>query len=133
MIIFLDTNILLDLFLERDQGEAKQMIDSALYNNSASMYISDISIINTYYILNKYASKANALSAVKLLLKYCYFAEISLKIINQAASSDFSDFEDAVQYYCAMSINSKYIITNNKKDFTKSEIPIVNASEWLDL
>jgi predicted nucleic acid-binding protein len=47
-------------------------------------------------------------------------------------NSSFVDFEDAVQYYCASSIDSGYIITNNKKDFIKAQIPVMTANEWLN-
>jgi len=38
-------------------------------------------------------------------------------------SSDFSDFEDAIQYYTALDNKLEIIITRNKKDFKKSKLP----------
>ena len=45
------------------------------------------------------------------------------KILELALSSDFSDFEDAIQYYTALDNKLEIIITRNKKDFKKSKLP----------
>ena len=56
------------------------------------------------------------------------------KIINQSLKSDFRDFEDAIQYHCALTITGMdCIITRNTKDFKKSRIPVLSPSEALAL
>jgi predicted nucleic acid-binding protein len=125
--LFLDTNILLDMFLERDNGESKNIFTIS----SINLYINDITILNVYYILSKYSNKENALEAVKILRKRCHLVLVNETIIDLAIESDFSDFEDAVQFFCAKSIIADYILTQNKKDFLKSDIPVLASSEWL--
>jgi len=39
--------------------------------------------------------------------------------------SEFKDFEDGVQYFCARRVEADLIITSNKKDFTHSEIEVL--------
>ena len=56
------------------------------------------------------------------------------KIIGQSLKSDFRDFEDAIQYYCAQTIvGMDGIITRNTKDFKKSRLPVLSPSEALAL
>jgi hypothetical protein len=53
--------------------------------------------------------------------------------IDDALASNFSDFEDALQYYSAVSVKAEAIITRNGKDFSKSSIPVMTAGEWMEI
>ena len=46
---------------------------------------------------------------------------------------EFTDFEDAVQYYTALNGDCAIIVTRNPKDFRKSEIPVFTPSEFLSI
>lgn len=51
-------------------------------------------------------------------------------IIRQSLKTDFKDYEDTIQYYCALSIpNVDFIATRNTKDFRKSTLPVLNPKE----
>ena len=58
-------------------------------------------------------------------------ADLTDKIIDKGLSSKFGDFEDALQYFCALKTGSSIIITRNEKDFKSSEIPVFNPEEYL--
>lgn len=47
-------------------------------------------------------------------------------------SSGFSDIEDSMQYFSAKKAKCSFIITRNKKDFEKFEIPVFTADEFLN-
>jgi len=53
--------------------------------------------------------------------------------IKAALLSDWDDFEDAVQYFTAQSIEVSYIITRNKKDYLSSTITVVEPLEFLKI
>jgi predicted nucleic acid-binding protein len=55
------------------------------------------------------------------------------KIIELALSSNFRDFEDAIQYYVAIENNIEYLITRNVKDYKLAQISILTAEEFLVL
>ncbi len=130
MIYYIDTNILLDMFLDRDNGISKQLFNK-LVENKSNIYINDISIINTHYIISKYSTDENAIKAVKYLQLACSLISVDSYIIEKAVTSKFSDFEDAVQYYCAKKIDANMIITQNIKDYKNSKIVIKTAKECL--
>jgi len=46
--------------------------------------------------------------------------------------SPFKDFEDAMQYFSALSEGCDVIITRNKKDFAESKIQVLEPQEFLD-
>lgn len=56
---------------------------------------------------------------------------VNEETIEKGLNSDFSDFEDAVQYFSALQSGCTVIITRNGKDFRKSTIPIMTADEYL--
>ncbi len=130
MIYYIDTNILLNMFLDRDNGISKQLFNK-LVENKSNIYINDISIINTHYIISKYSTDENAIKAVKYLQLACSLISVDSYIIEKAVTSKFSDFEDAVQYYCAKKIDANMIITQNIKDYKNSKIVIKTAKECL--
>lgn len=55
------------------------------------------------------------------------------KVIELALQSEFRDFEDAIQYYCAIENGIEVLITRNLKDFRSATIPVMTAEEFLKL
>lgn len=55
------------------------------------------------------------------------------KTVELALDSNFTDFEDAIQYHTAKSKDVGFIITRNKKDYKKSRIPVCTAEEYLQI
>lgn len=50
-----------------------------------------------------------------------------------AIVSDFHDFEDAIQYSCALENNLTTIITRNVKDYKKASIPVLTPETFIAL
>ena len=55
------------------------------------------------------------------------------KILELALGDEFKDFEDGIQYFIALENSCEVIITRNKKDFKKSQIPVLNPKEFLSI
>ena len=127
--VFVDTNVFLDSYLERDEGTAKSIFDF-LESNDIEIYLNDISIINIAYIIRKRFTKDDIKEKINLMTNQYYVVCASEKIISDANNSNFKDFEDGVQYFCAKEIEADLIITNNKKDFKFSEIGILSPVEF---
>jgi len=58
-------------------------------------------------------------------------ANLTDRTIEKALASAFKDFEDALQYYCALDKESSILITRNGKDFKESMLPIMSPDEYL--
>ncbi len=52
--------------------------------------------------------------------------------VRKATALRAKDFEDALQYYSAKSMEADCIVTSNVKDFTFSDIPVYKPEEFLD-
>ncbi len=127
--IFIDTNIFLDSYLQRDSGVAKSIFDF-LENNNIDIFLNDISIINIAYIIRKRFTKNDIKEKINLITNQYHIVCASEEIISDANNSNFKDFEDGVQYFCAKKINADLIITNNKKDFNYSKIEVLTPVEF---
>jgi predicted nucleic acid-binding protein len=56
---------------------------------------------------------------------------VDRKTIDFAIASDFKDFEDAIQYACALEHNLTIIITRNLKDYKKASIIVLTPESYL--
>ena len=58
--------------------------------------------------------------------------KLDAKIVELALNdSDFSDFEDALQYFTALENKQDILITRNLKDFKNAKLPVMTAEEYL--
>ena len=132
--VFIDTNVLIDVFVEREDFYT----DSAAIwmmaeTNQIQGFISAISYNNINYFLTRISTKQKARKAMLLLRDIFDTVPLDQKILNRAIDGDFKDFEDAIQYHSAISASAICLITRNKKDFKKSDIPILAPTEFLAL
>ncbi len=98
------------------------------------MYISPLAVANIYYIICKLSTKAKAFKYVSKINLLVNIAKMDARIVEQAlAATQFTDFEDALQYYTALGCAATHMITRNKKDYKHSIIPVYNAKEFLGL
>lgn len=132
--IFLDTNVLLDVLLERDPfyGPA-QVVWSLVEKKKIRGAISAVSATNIFFILSKLSSSERAYQALETLAGIFEIEKVAAQTISKALSLRFEDFEDAVQYCSALQFGAKAIISRDPKGFGRSKIPIMNCSEFLAL
>ncbi len=131
--VFIDTNIILDILLEREPFfNSSQNVILELGRQDYILYISCSSITDLYYICKKAGiSKTILMEYFKELLNVFEVLLIDKKIINNAVLSDIKDFEDAVQILACKKDNIDLIITRNKKDFKNKRIKVQTPDEYL--
>ena len=133
--IFLDTNVLIDFFADRKPFsiEAARLFNYS-FKKKISIYISAVSYNNIYYILRQSCSHTETIKMLTELSEWTDIIDVSKDIINKSLKSDFKDFEDAIQYNCAKSLNKiDFIVTRDTKDFKKSSLPILTPKEAVTL
>jgi predicted nucleic acid-binding protein len=130
--ILCDVNFILDIFLERgpfyfpaakifSMVEAKQL-DGYLCANSFPIL---------FYILVKKLKRDKAMKILEKVRIVFRVAAVDEKVIDLSLASDFRDFEDAVQYYSAVSLKADCLITRNKIDYIASDLSIMTPEEFL--
>ena len=130
--IFLDSDVLLDLLLDREpfMDNIAEIIENAL-SSSIKLCISPITVTNINYIIGRLENQRKADTQRKKLLKIVQVEKVDQSIINKASNSKFKDFEDAVQNYCAEESGHQIIITRNTKDYKESNLSILTPKEYL--
>lgn len=130
--VLVDTNIVLDLLSRRENFyESAQRLFSLADQGKVKLYVSSLTFANTYYILAKYASEKLARTALKKFKVLVSVLSLDDKIIGLSLSSDFKDFEDAIQYFTATENSLEMIITRNLKDFKAAKLPVMTAKDYL--
>lgn len=54
-------------------------------------------------------------------------------VVEAIDREDFFDFEDCLQMYCAKGIGADYIVTNNIKDYSGSDIPAITSEQMVEM
>ncbi len=107
MRLFLDTNILIDLLADRKpfSNWAYQIFNDHK-KGKWTLFASSISIVTTYYIIEKQRGNTEAKEAIQLLLNRLEIEGIGKKALLRGVKADFKDYEDAVQHECALKIKN---------------------------
>lgn len=134
MNVYLDTNIVLDLLLARKPFDADaEQIFRLIIEKQVTAHISALSYAQIGYFLEKGLNKPNSRSRLRDLQQMTETITIDDKIISAAIASDLSDFEDAIQFTCALQVKNLYaLITRNYKHFKNKEILILSPKEFLN-
>lgn len=134
MNVLIDTNIILDILLQRKPYyENAARISLLSEKNYICSYITASSITDIFYIAKKeLKNKDTVFELLKNLLKSIRIASVTEDVIYEALELEWNDFEDSVQYIAGQSILAEYIITRNSKDFANSQIKVLSPEEFLN-
>jgi predicted nucleic acid-binding protein len=134
-IIFLDTNVIIDFLADRRPFSltAAEIFNASISGN-VKIFISSVSYNNIYYILRQSLPHTETIKHLEELSEMTEIVDVTKAIIKKSLKSDFKDFEDAIQYYCALTINKiDCIVTRDGKDFKKSALPVMNPEEAIGI
>ena len=126
-----DTNVLIDFLADRRPFslEAAMLFNSSV-NGKVKLYISAVSYNNIYYILRQKFSQPKTIKLLEDLSDLTEIIDVSKDVIKKSIKSDFKDFEDAIQYHCALSFSKiDFVVTRDTKDLKKSNLPILTPKE----
>lgn len=133
--LFLDTNVLIDFLADRKpfSEEAAKIFNYSL-KKKVTIYVAAVSFNNIYYIFRQSRTHSDTLKILTELQEWTEVVNVSKDVIHKALTSDFKDFEDAIQYNCAKNLSKiDCIVTRDTKDFKTSTIPIMTPKEALTL
>ncbi len=130
--IFLDSDVILDLLMERaPHFQYAVRLFLKIQNKEVLACTSPVVIANLFYILNRHLDRKTAIHALIKLKSLVQVLDCGERVIMQALSSDFKDFEDAIQYYTALEGNVPTLITRNVKDYKTASVTIITPLEYI--
>ena len=132
--IFLDANVIID-FLDKSSlyhEDAKTTI-TIIRKHYGKPFVSPTTFAIAYYMFAKFVSKKIVLNKIiKEVFSQFEFTNEDHKVMSQVLDSEFSDLEDALQYYSAASLSIGLIITRNVHDYYLSKIPALLPAEFIE-
>ena len=132
MHILIDTNVVLDVLLDRPLFVDDAATILTIPESIAYKYISASAITDIYYVAYKELhDKQKVKDIIKRLLSLIHIADVSEENILFALESNWNDFEDSVQNAVAESHNFDAIITRNSADFKNSNLNIFSPKDFL--
>lgn len=130
MKILLDTNIVLDVLMDRIPfADSAVDIFSKVEDGTIIGYVCATTITTVHYLAAKAVGAARAQEEIKKLLNLFEVAPVNRHVLESALIADFNDFEDAVIHETACHVGADAIVTRNQKDFRISRIPVYSSEE----
>ena len=130
--VFLDANVIIDYMLPRKHHSknAASLFDEA---KKVSVYVCSFTFAIVYHHMRKKnISHSRALHQLEQLFQKVVCLSVNDEIIQKALKSGFNDFEDAIQYFCALQVpNCEAIISRDRRGFHLSAIPAISPNEFL--
>ena len=132
--VFIDTDVCIDLFSGRKPfNKAAEIIFSMAESKKIKLFVSALSFSNIDYVLRSQYSGEYSRQIIGTFKTLVTVVPVDSKTIDLAIASNFHDFEDAIQYNCAIENNLTIIITRNVKDYKKATISVLTPESYLAL
>ena len=134
MKILFDTNIILDVLLNREPFvKLSATLVSVVENKEIEGFLCATTITTLDYLISKETNRSKARIEIGKLLSIFHISEVNMKVLELSLNSKFKDFEDAVQYYSGEYGNVNGLVTRNTKDYKQAKLPIYTPSELSQL
>lgn len=130
MKVLFDTNVVLDVLLNR-QPFATVAADlfSLVENNKIDGYLCATTMTTLDYLITKSLNRGQAKVAIQKLLTLFNICEVNTTVLELAIHSNFTDFEDAVQYFSGTCCDINALVTRNVKDYRHADLPVYLPDE----
>lgn len=142
MRVFFDTNVILELLLERENFDEAKRVADLVDRGEIHAVISGLAIDTIIYVLDlcfkkKGMDKTTRMQTLRktlnILLAKFEMAIVTNNILEQAINDNkFDDIEDSCQHQIAISAGCDCILTFNKKDFSFSSLKVMSPKEFYD-
>ena len=135
--IYVDTNVIVDLFdVKRPFHQYSVVVFKQIFEDeNIDIFINTDTLTNLFYILRSHVKLSFDDSIEKLEFIKDAFTIVSSEIneidntIEICKEHIFKDYEDGMQYICALKEECTLLITNNPKDFKNASIEVVTSKE----
>ena len=131
--LFVGTNLMMDLLGERvPHYDSIAKVATLADKRKVKMVVSAFSYPIVYYLLSKFESSENVKEKLRKFRIISEVSDLDEITIEKGLESDFRDFEDALQYHCALKADCNILLTRNGKNFKNASMPVMSAEEFLE-
>jgi predicted nucleic acid-binding protein len=132
MRILFDTNVVLDVVLERKPFSvpAGQLFDAADRKMLTGL-LTPTTLTTTAYFVEKEKSSRVAFQTVERLTGRFDVAMVGRSVVSDALKTEFDDFEDSVLHEAARQAGAGTIVTRDENDFQAATLTVYTPEELL--
>ena len=132
MKVLFDTNVVLDVLLEREPHlDVAAKLLALVDNGRMEGSICATAVTTIYYIAAKSFGRRRAHAQIQELLALLEVAPVDRDVLDRALDLDFGDFEDAVVHEAARNAGAAAIVTRDFADFANATLPVFDPRELL--
>lgn len=132
MKVLFDTNVVLDVLLEREPYvETASKLFALVDNGRVDGLICATTATIVYYIAAKSFGSRRARDQVCMLHGLFDVAPVDRDVLNAALDLEFQDYEDAVLHEAAVAVGAAAIVTRDRDGFARAMIPVLDPPELL--
>ena len=130
--VFVDTNVILDYYLNREGADDAEKIFTAAYNGEIALFASILTFANFAYVAKRGHTQEDVYMALDEFEKRITALPMDKRQLRSAIDNHCKDFEDMLQYQCAIAAGCDVLVTNNTKDFREfCQLPLMTSREFL--
>lgn len=132
MKVLFDTNVILDVLLDREpfSGVASCLL-TKVEQSEIMGFICATTVTTIHYLVAKALGHQEADRHVRSLLTLFAIAPVNRVVLENGLAAEFEDFEDAVLHEAALHAGAECIVTRNIVDFKKSQLPALEPKELI--
>lgn len=132
MRVLFDTNVVLDLLLDREpHAQVAAELISLADQGRIDGVVCATTLTTVHYLASKAAGSAEAHHCVDDMLALFDVASVDREVLRAALGLRFPDFEDAVLHEAATVAGCSAIVTRNGRDFGAATLPVFDPHELL--
>lgn len=134
MKLFLDTNVLVDLYQERhpyyEDVKKLQIMEEF---GDAELWVSAKSFTDIYYVMRRGGcANADILRGFEASFEFLNICSIDGEDVRNAARLKWLDFEDCLIEMAARKVKADFLLTRDASGFAQSKIPVKKPHAFLN-
>jgi len=131
--VFIDSDVILDFLAERQPHySAAAELFQQVQQDMLQAVTTPIVYANLFYLLERHGTRERAHRLLRKLRQLVGVIPVDQRTVDAALTSDFADFEDALQYYAAVSSGAEALLTRNLKDYSAAiDLAVCTPAEFL--
>lgn len=132
MKVLIDTNVVLDLLLDRaPHADAAVQVFAQVEAGLLAACLCATTVTTIHYVAERTVGDAMARSHIAQLMQFVELAPVTRPVVEQALQSPMADFEDAVLAHAGALAGARAVITRNAKDFQAGPLRVYTPTQWL--
>jgi predicted nucleic acid-binding protein len=132
MLLFIDTNVILDVLTDREPWfKDSAAVLSLLDDPGVEGLVAAHTVTTLFYLASKYLGRQRTASVLLDLLDHVTVTPLDQDLLLRALSLGWEVMEDAVQGISAQRAEADYLVTRNPSDFPTTSVSVVTPQQLL--